>query len=426
MTLTSILIIGVFAVIVLLMVFDKISGIVALPLMAIAMAIIAGVPVTEITNTIIGKGITVLASAIFSSLIAAVLGELIKRTGIAEKLIRTAAELGGDNPYLVAILCFFAVGFSFIGLYGAGARIMMGIIIFPIMLSVGVPKVVSASILLASSFLGYYFNVARWNFIKSLVNTDIELISKVALVLCVPGVIVALIFIIIGIKIKGPIFSWAAKADIPGTGDEKKAVPVYALITPVVPLIFVLALKWDVNAAFIAGMLYGIVTTQWKTKFKGVFDMLNKCCYEGFSAMAITITLMFGIGMVITAAQHKMLLGPITDVINLIVPTNPVLIVILFGLIGPMLTLYRGPLNPWGLGAALASILATTSLPVGILVAMFWLYDYFVGVNDPTASQVVWSIGYLQVSGGKYTRATIGFNLGYVLIGIIIAVCWFI
>jgi hypothetical protein len=102
------------------------------------------------------------------------------------------------------------------------------------------------------------------------------------------------------------------------------------------------------------------------------------------------------------------------------------LTVILFGLIGPILTLYRGPLNPWGLGAALAGILATTSLPLGILVAMFWLYDYFVGVNDPTASQVVWSIGYLQVSGGKYTRATIGFNLVYVLIGIIIAVCWFI
>lgn len=422
MTLASGLILVVFLAIVALMIFDKLNAVVALPLMAIMMALVAGVSMNVIVNDIVGKGFGVLASAIYSTLVAAILGELIKKTGIAEKMIRSAAELGGDNPYLVATLCFFAVGFSFIGLVGGGARIMMGLIIFPIMLSVGVPKVIAGSVLLASSFLGYFLNVARWKFIQSLVSTDIELIKNVALVLLVPGTIIGLIAILIGIKVKGPIFSWAAEAD---TFKTEKFVPVYSLLTPLIPLILVLGFKWDVNAAFIAAIFYGIVTTQWKCKFNGTFDMLNKSIFDGFSNVAVTIVLMFGIGMVITAAKHELLIGPITALIKNVIPSTSLAVIFIFGLLGPLLTLYRGPLNPWGLGAALAGILATSNLPVGILVTMFWLYDYFVGVNDPTASQVVWTTGYLQTSMGKYTKGTIGFNLLFVLVGMIIAVIRF-
>ncbi len=422
MTLTSGLILVVFLAIVILMVLDKLNAVAALPLMALVMALVAGVPVTGVVNDIIGGGFGVLASAIYSTLIAAVLGELIKKTGIAEKMIRGAAELGGDNPYLVAILCFFAVGFSFIGLVGSGARIMMGLIIFPIMLSVGVPKVIAGSVMLTSSFLGYFLNVARWKFIQSLVATDIGQIKNIAVVLLIPGIIIALIGIVLGIKIKGRVFSWAAKVE---SVEAPKFVPLYAMLTPLVPLILVLGFQWDVNASFIAAIAYGLITTQWKCKFNGTFDMLNKSIFDGFANVAVTVMLMFGIGMVVTAAKHELLVGPITDLIKNVIPTAPVAVVFVFGLLGPLLTLYRGPLNPWGLGAALAGILATSGLPAGILVAMFWLYDYFVGVNDPTASQVVWTTGYLQTTTGKYTKATIGFNLLFVLVGIIIAVIWF-
>lgn len=245
MSLLSILIVLVFLTIVVLMALDKIKAIVALPLMAVALALIAGIPFKTITNDIMGKGLTVLSSAIFSTFVAAILGEIIKRTGIAENIIRGAAELGGDNPYIVAILCFLAVGFSFIGLVGGGARIMMGLIVFPIMLSVGVPRLTTGAVMLTSSFLGYLLNVARWKFIQSLVNADMAVVQEFALLLLVPGVLIGFLMIIIGIKVKGPMFSWAVNINS-NKGEDKRnlaKVPIYSLITPILPLILVLGFK---------------------------------------------------------------------------------------------------------------------------------------------------------------------------------------
>ena len=98
MNITTVLIIAVFLLIVGLMVSDKINAVVALPLMAVSLCIIVGVPLKTIMNDVVGGGISGLSGAIFSTLIAAILGEVIRKTGIAEKLIRSAAELGGDNP----------------------------------------------------------------------------------------------------------------------------------------------------------------------------------------------------------------------------------------------------------------------------------------------------------------------------------------
>ena len=212
MNIVSILIIVVFVAIVALMVANKINAVVALPLMAVALSVVAGVNINTIVNTVIGAGAAQFASLIITALIAAVLGEVIRKTGIAEKLIRGAAELGGDNPYLIALLCFAACGFCFVGLYGGGARIMIGLIIFPIMLAVGVPKTICSFILLASSFLGYFFNVTRWAFIQGLFKVDgnpvvtIDLVKNVALILFIPGLIIAVGLIILGIKVKGKVF----------------------------------------------------------------------------------------------------------------------------------------------------------------------------------------------------------------------------
>ncbi len=424
MDITTILIIAAFIIIVALMVSDKLNAVVALPLMAIVLCVIVRLPVSTIMNTVVGSGVSGLASAIFTSLIAAVLGEIIQKTGIAERLIRLAAELGGDNPYVIAITCFFASGFCFIGLNGAGARFMIGLIVFPIMLSVGVPRVIAGFTMLAGTSMGYYMNVARWTFIGNLVGLEATdaIIRNTALMMMVPGAIISIALIIVGIKVKGPVFSWAAKRGEEGRDSD---VPIYAILAPIIPLVLVLVFKWDVNATLFLGMIYAILTTQWKYKFKGVFDLINKSAHDGFANIAVTMMLMMGIGMVLAAAKQEPLLNPIQSLLTSIVPNSAIGIIFLFGVLGPFLTMYRGPLNPWGLGAALLGILLTTKLPLGLIITLAWLYDYYVGINDPTASQVVWTCGQLQISVGKYTRATFLIDAVYVLIGVIIAVVVF-
>lgn len=424
MNITTFLIIAVFLLIVALMVSDKINAVAALPLMAVSLCLIVGVPLKTIMNDVVGAGMSGLSGAIFSTLVAAVLGEVIRKTGIAEKLIRSAAELGGDNPYIMAIVCFLACAFCFIGLNGVGAKIMLGLIVFPIMLSVGVPKVIAAFVMLAGTSVGYFMNVARWTFIGNLVGLEATdpLVKNTAVMVIVPSIIISIILIIVGIKVKGPIFSWAAKREKSESGKE---VPLYAILAPVIPLLLVLILKWNVNAALLIGIIYAVLTTQWKNKFRGVLDLINKSAYDGFANVAVTVLIMLGIGMVLAAAKQELLLTPIQQLLSALVPSSPIPVILLFGVVGPFLTMYRGPLNPWGLGAALIGILLTTSLPLGLIVTLAWLYDYYVAVNDPTASQVTWACGYLQISVGKYTRGTFLVDALFVLVGVIMAVVFF-
>lgn len=430
MSITAFLIIAVFILVVGLMIANKINAIVGLPLMGILLAAVSGVGPMTIVNSVVGAGVNVFATLVVTALIAATFGEVIRRTGIAEKLVRSAAELGGDNPYLIALFCFFACGFCFVGLYGGGARIMIGLIIFPIMLAVGIPKTISSFILLSSSFLGYFFNITRWNFIQGLFKIDgtsvvsMELVKSVALMLFFPGLIICVALIIIGIRFKGKVFCWAAKN--PNMVNNNNAdVPLISLFTPIVPLILVLVLNVDINASLIFGIAYAFLTTQAKNKWKGSLGILNKAIYDGFSNISVTVMLIFGIGMVINAAGLPEMREPITNILSVIIPSSKIGIILLFGLVGPALCVYRGPFNPWGLGGALAGIMILSPIDPGIIVAMFWLYDYFVGVNDPTASQVQWSNGYLQLDSGHYSIATVPAGILFCVVGIIMAVVRF-
>ena len=114
-----------------------------------------------------------------------------------------------------------------------------------------------------------------------------------------------------------------------------------------------------------------------------MLDLVNKSAYDGFANVAVTVVLIMGIGMGLAAAKQEALLEPIKALLSSVVPSSPLPVILLFGVAGPFLTMYRGPLNPWGLGAALIGILLTTSLPLGLIVTLAWLYDYYVAVNDP-------------------------------------------
>ncbi|MDW2798812.1 hypothetical protein RZO55_14635, partial [Clostridium boliviensis] len=129
---TTLLILSIFVIFTLLMMLRKISAVVALPLMGLAFALAAGVSLEKINNQVFGEGIFLLSEAIFPVFLAAILGQIIAKSRIAESIVKLAAELGGDNPFTITVLCFLAILFCFIGLMGTGALIMVGIIVLPI------------------------------------------------------------------------------------------------------------------------------------------------------------------------------------------------------------------------------------------------------------------------------------------------------
>ena len=70
-------------------------------------------------------------------------GRVLLETGIAATLIRKTTELGGDKPAVTCILLCIVTAAIFSSLFGAGAVVAIGVIILPIFMSLGIPKVLS-------------------------------------------------------------------------------------------------------------------------------------------------------------------------------------------------------------------------------------------------------------------------------------------
>lgn len=418
----SIMVLIVFALMVWLMASNRLPTVLGLPVFAILLALIGRIPFAEVQTKIVKDGIMLLSGAYIPIIIAGILSEVVRQTGIAENIVRRAAELGGDNPVLVAILCFIASAFAFTGLYGTGSLIMIGMIVLPIMISVNVPKVVAGGLLLMGCFIGYAFNVARWQFMVELLGVDIKLVQHFAFIFFFVGIACALIFMFVGIKVRGPVFGWSLKLESGmATGAAYEKVPAYALLTPIIPLVLVAAFKWDVIISFLVAIVYAVLTTQGKKKFKGVGNLLTRTIFDGFSSTALTVSLMFGIGMLVKAATHPNLAAPIGDLLKGVYPHSILGYILLFGIFGPPLTQYRGPMNPWGLGAAIAKIMAAGPLSLPALLGAFWTFDFVVGVSDATSSQTVWTAGYVGKTPVDIQKATLPFTWGAALVGVVIS-----
>lgn len=435
MTLTLALIIIFFLVFVGLMVTNKMPALVALPLMGIVLAIVAGVPLKELP-AVIEDGLLVFRGAYIPIMIAGIFGAVIKLTGIAENIIRRAVELAGDKKLLLALVCLAVTTVCFMGLYGTGALIMVGMIILPILISTGIPKIVSAGILLMGCFMGFAFNPSKWAFFVSLFKTDpnqdslitIAEVSSFAWKFFIIAAIINIAFVVIGVLKKPKMLSWAtsATADQKAKYNEYKKLPLISLLSPVIPVVLIFITKTSqVSWALMVGIIYAVLTTQYKNWFKGSFKLIGSAVYEGIQSVALTTVLMFGAGILIQAVKLPQLSEPIGTLISSITPTSAIMFVIIFGVIGPLLTPYRGPMNPWGMGAAIAALLATGPLSTPVLLAAFMSYDYIVGITDATASQVVWTAGEVDSTPVKVSLGTLPFTWLVCLCSVILGVILF-
>ncbi|MGI6126604.1 MAG: hypothetical protein ACOYEF_06520 [Planifilum sp.] len=425
---TTLLILSIFVIFTLLMMLRKIPAVVALPLMGLAFALAAGVSLEKINNQVFGEGIFLLSEAIFPVFLAAILGQIIAKSRIAESIVKLAAELGGDNPFTITVLCFLAILFCFIGLMGTGALIMVGIIVLPIMMSVGVPPRLASAVLLFGYFLGYQLNIARWQVVAELVHVPLLTVGKFAMVFLVPGVIVTILMILFGLKYeKRRVYAWSMPRDKTAT-ERRGGSPLvrwYAMISPIVPLACVLLFKMHIITALIVGILYTILSTQWQVKFRGVWNLLHQSIFEGFRDSALTVALMFGVGILVTAATLPELSAPINALLQWVEPKNVWGFLLLFGIVGTPLGMYRGPMNPWGLGGAIARLMSKGELSSGALAGAFWTMDFVVGVADPTDSQIVWVSGYVNESPVRIVQFLLPYAWLLGLIGTVLTIFMF-
>mgnify|MGYP005851456953 CR=1 FL=1 len=146
----AILILVVFLAAAVLMFLRKLPAILALPLMAVAIAVlevVAGrLTLEDLALAVIADGSIRLADPMVISMFGGMVSLLMQKSGVAENFVKRGAELAGDNPIVVAAVMLAIIGLLFTTIGGLGAVIMVGTIVLPILASIGVREYVSLGV----------------------------------------------------------------------------------------------------------------------------------------------------------------------------------------------------------------------------------------------------------------------------------------
>jgi len=405
-----------------------------------------------IVNEILSKGALKLHSAYTVALFGGMLALLVKEKKIAETFIKYAAELAGDNPIIVALVMMVVCFLLFTTLGGLGAIIMIGTIILPIMMSLGIEPLVAGGVLLVGLCAGGTFNPGNWALYEASLKVDRGRIQLAALVMIVLYLAMGTVFIIVNMKGKKRRRYLAALGS--EGGESVKKVHPIALLSPIIPIILVFRLStfaqltdwvrgkalwldsvidflvkiaafwdnnigaWDFIPAFIAGIVFCLVTT-WDRKGKNI-KVLTKSMIEGAESVMPAVLLMMGIGMLLNAVWHPDVSRYLKPLIQNVIPSSRFSYILVFGLCAP-LALYRGPLNIWGLGLGIATLIYNqSSLSAVAVMGIFITTGAMQGVCDPTNTHNVWIATYINEDVIKLTKKLMVYVWAMIFVGLLV------
>lgn len=401
----AILVLAVFLVFAFAMYRRWMPAILAVPLMAVVMMLAVGVPIAHVAAIVANGagGSSSLAYVYVTVIFGALLARVTMDTGIARAVVNLAAEYGGEQPFVLALVLCAVVALLFISLSGLGAIIMVGSIVLPIMMTTGVPRIAAATMFLMSFALGFIFNIVNWTFYTKLFGVAPAQLWRYALVLAAINAAALALYAIVAFRRERAYATWAVSVERPSA----PRVPWYALITPVMPIVLYFALHVDPMIAFVLSAFYGACVT----RPRAVVPTLVAAAIRGLEDVAPAVLLFIGIGILLAATRAPELRAAFAPLARGWT-SNPIAFVTIFGILSP-LALYRGPLNPFGVGIAIFTVLlASHALPPVVLVAAVMAVVQVQNVCDPTNTANVWVANFTGVGIDTITRRTLPFQAG--------------
>jgi DcuC family C4-dicarboxylate transporter len=420
--LPGICILLVFVVAATLMVTRTLPALLALPMMAVSVALVAGLfshfswssMQTLLFDVVLGQGCTRMMDTMVLAIFGGILAQVVMRQGIAPTIVRTAAEYAGDQKLLLAFFMTVAVALNFVSLSGIGAVIMVGSLVLPILIGSGFSANYAGALVLMGIALGGIFNPVNLNFFCSTLSLRMDTVKHYAVQYGGLFAVFLVIYLVIeGRREKGS-FAWAQQQTLP-----PKTVSGLALLTPVLPIALMLIphINWPPLPAFIVAILFGCLTTQPRR----VVPNLTAATLEGLRDTAPVLGLFMGIGMSLKAMSDPVTIEIMHPFVSAILPHSTLSYVAFFGLLAPM-TLYRGPLNLYGLGAGFSLLMAKAGLPALAVMVAFMAVGQMQSVCDPTNSQNVWIAQFVRTSTNSLLKSTLAWVWGYVCVALVWAV----
>src|SRR5690554_5270600 len=354
-TLQLILILLTFVVMVLLMMSRKLPTFLALPIMAVVIALIAGIPfisndpeVYTIAKNVLEAGAMRMSTAIAGLLFGAWFGKVLTKSGITQTIIKKAAELAGDKSLSIAYAFLAVSSVIFAASNGLGMVILVGTIIIPIMISAGISPMVSGLILLLANGIGVTFSVGTLGVYIDVLGLPLATVTQYSWLAGAPLILVSIIMIYYFIKVQGKTRSAWAMPNYDTQSNKPVRTIALLLSTP-----------------------------------KNPIHVASSALVEGIQDAAGAMALMIGIGILLNSVMAPEVSAVLQPAISAMIPKNKLMYILIFGLLSP-LSIYRGPLNVWGLGSGIVALLAAGGMnPVAAMVALR-LDSNVQAVCDPT------------------------------------------
>lgn len=339
------------------------------------------------------------------------LGQVLLKTGIASTIIRKAVELGGDKPLFTAILLSVLTTLIFCSAYGAGAVIGIGVIVLPIMLSLGIPKAVATASYIMSVGAGMYSNAVIFGEKQAILLLNetnpeytYQVYKQVGMVATVVQAIIIIMMLVVMLGRKGKTSkAWAATASVKQEDEEQRHVPAIALISPFLPVLLIILFGWNSLPAFLAAIFFALITCGFAHNLNQLSETISRTLYDGIMDAAPLIGFLFFQGIFTAAANADAAF--FQETIGGIIPTSTLIMAIVFAVLTP-LGLFRGPMSVFGVGPVLFSVI--NGLGIFQLPFLFPLFQ-FTGIattisSCPTQSWTIWAINYNKVSTKDFMR----------------------
>ena len=341
-------------------------------------------------------------------------GRVLMETGIASTLIRKTVELGGDKPMVTIALLNIVTAIIFTAMTGAGPVIAIGVIVLPIMMSLGVPKAIAMFSFMESVAAGIYLNPVNFTQYRAFFIEVDEMpnftlgwyAGKWGYAALIISVVVTTILAGFFLKKSKTSHAWAAQTR--GASEQKDA-PLYTLILPIVPVVLKIWLDFSVIGGFvIAGFAALFLCGKMKGSFKENCQLVNKLYYDGVVDTAPLVGFLLTLPMFNTCASYA---SPyFKEVLGGIMPTNEYVVCALFAALS-ILGFFRGPLTLYGCGAATLGVLSAVGhFSVPFLFCVFTIPATTVNVGSCiTQSWIAWGLAYTKVESRDYLKLSIPF-----------------
>lgn len=369
--------------------------------MALLWSVIGLVPFDQVVQKVIAEPALNYGPTIIYIVFGSWFGRVLVDSGIAGSISAQTERVGRKAPIFATILVVLVTALIFSSAYGVGSVIAIGVILIPILLSIGVPKKVAIPAFTMAIGAPMYINVVLFNQIKAFFPS--VSFSGKYLIFGLAAMGVQLLGVIIFILLNSKSIK---NGEIETNDDSKqatfqKAHPI-TFIIPVLPVALNMFFHWDAIPALLLATIIALLLTGQMKSYKGLVAFINKTVSQAINDISGLI--IFLMALVMFAGAATMNVPHFKSMIEVILPSSPLVLAIAIGILAP-LALFRGPLHVWGAGAATAAVLAATRTfqPIFLLPLLYTASIMAVSI-DLTQSWNTWALTYSKLETKEYLK----------------------